>query len=108
MPLYGGLVRYPAPLSPAVAILRLTGPWPEPVVSPTLTRLPSQPRLTLRVRTESDVTVRVEHFAWGRWVLLATQTGSEFSFLVKPQRDPFRVWIEGDSPGWLELIETRG
>jgi len=108
MPFYGGQVTYPVPFASARVVLRLAGPWPAPVVSSTLSRLVSQPRLTLRARTQADITVRVERREQATWRLMVEQTGPEFSFLVKSQGKPVRVWVQGDTPGWVELIETRG
>lgn len=108
MPFYGGYVTYPAPLSPARVVLHLDGPWPAPVLTHVIIRQASQPRLTLRCRTAGEVTVRVERRAWAKWVLLAEQTGAEFSFLLKDAAKPWRLWVHGNHAGWVEVIETRG
>lgn len=106
MPLYGGHLTYPAPLAPAPVVLHLDGPWPVPVVTHAIVRQPSQPRLTLRCRTAGAVTVRVERRTLAHWEAASVHTGAEWSCLVKGRT--VRLWIVGNSPGWVELIETRG
>lgn len=108
MAFYGGNATYPAPLGGAVRVLTLTGPWPEPWMSPVLTRLPTQLRLTLRARTQTEVTVRLERRQGATWQPVGRWSGTEFSALVKHGGCPFRLWVEGNTSGWVELIETKG
>src|SRR5262245_60120561 len=104
---YEGTASWPARLSLAHVVLHLDGPWPVLLRTHAVWPPHPQTRWTLRCRTQTAVTVQVERRLHGRWVVLLERVGYEWGTLVKPQGAPVRLVVRGESPGWVQVIETR-
>jgi hypothetical protein len=87
-------------------LFALPGPFAGTLVTHAIPRRPGAPRLTVRRQTEAMV--RVERRVQGRWVTANTLgTESEQQLVKLGGGTHLRLWVEGESPGLVDLLEHR-